>query len=66
MSYAFQFQDLTVLLGLELGEPDDHADIDAINEILARRHATCSATSSDHQRYGQNRTPLRLVPNSPS
>ena len=28
--YAFEFKDLAVLLGLELTEPADHADIDAI------------------------------------
>jgi hypothetical protein len=26
--YAFEFKDLTVLLGLELTEPADHADIE--------------------------------------
>jgi len=37
--YAFEFKDLAVLLGLELTEPADHADIDAINAILDRRRA---------------------------
>jgi hypothetical protein len=36
VSYAFQLQDLTVLLGLELGEADDHADIDDINKTHSR------------------------------
>jgi len=66
MGYAFQFQDLTVLLGLDLGDPDDHADIDAISEILARRRATSSEPRGDRQRRSRHRTPLHLVPSPPS
>jgi hypothetical protein len=29
--YAFEFKDLAVLLGLELTEPADHADIEVSN-----------------------------------
>jgi hypothetical protein len=63
---AFQFNDLAVLLGLQLDEPTDQADIDAINAVLTRRCAAPSAEPADDQRFGQNRTPLHLVrDNSP-
>ena len=35
--YAFEFKDLAVLLALELNEPADQADIEAIATILDRR-----------------------------
>lgn len=59
---AFEFDDLTVLLGLDLAEPADQADIEAIDDILARRRATISG--SDHK-Y-RHRAPLRLVPDTTS
>ena len=34
---AFELDDLTVLLGLDLDEPDDQADIEAIEAVLDRR-----------------------------
>jgi hypothetical protein len=37
--YAFEFKDLTVLLGLELTEPADLADVEAITAILNRHRA---------------------------
>jgi hypothetical protein len=36
---AFELSDLTVLLGLDLGEPTDAGDIEAIDVILERRRA---------------------------
>jgi hypothetical protein len=61
--YAFEFKDLTVLLGLELTEPADHADIEAINTILNRRRA---AHASRRVEQGDGHRPtLHLVPDCP-
>ena len=61
--YAFQFKDLAVLLGLDLTEPADHADIDAINTILDRR---CAAHTSQPAEQGDwYRPTLHLVPDCP-
>jgi hypothetical protein len=59
---AFEFGDLTVLLGLDLSEPADQVGIEAIDDILARRRATISAGD---RRY-RNRATLRLVPDTSS
>jgi hypothetical protein len=64
--YAFQSNDLAVLLVLDLSEPADRADIDAIDAVLTRRRATCSAGPAEDERWGQNRTPLHLVPDNTS
>jgi hypothetical protein len=37
LAYAFEFKGLAVLLALELTEPADEADIEAITTILDRR-----------------------------
>ena len=58
--YAFEFKDLAVLLGLELTEPADHADIDAINAILDRRRA--AHTSQPAGQRERRRPTLHLVP----
>ena len=59
---AFEFDDLAVLLTLDPTEPADEADIETIDEILARRR---SSALSDEQRPRQ-RTALRLVPDARS
>ena len=61
--YAFEFKDLTVLLGLELTEPADHADIEAINTILNRRRA--AHTSQPAEQGDWHRPTLHLVPDCP-
>jgi len=58
--YASEFKDLTVLLGLELTEPADHADIDA---ILDRRSA--AHTSQPAGQRERCRPTLHLVPDCP-
>ena len=61
--YAFEFKDLAVLLGLDLTEPADHADIDAISTILDRRRAAhTSQPAGQGDRY---RPTLHLVPDCP-
>lgn len=60
---AFELDDLIVLLGLDPTEPDDQADIESIDDILARRRAVYP---TGEERY-RNRALLHLVPNtSPS
>jgi hypothetical protein len=61
--YAFEFKDLAVLLGLELIEPADHADIEAINTILDRRRA--AHTSQPVEQGDCHRPTLHLVPDCP-
>ena len=61
---AFELSDLTVLLGLDLGEPTDAGDIEAIDVILERR-ATNIPVPAD-RRASQHRTTLYLVPNASS
>jgi len=61
--YAFEFKDLAVLLGLELTEPADHADIDALNAILDRRRA--AHTSQPAGQRHRHRPTLHLVPDCP-
>jgi hypothetical protein len=61
--YAFEFKDLAVLLGLELTEPADHADIEAINTILNRRRA--AHTSQPAGQGDRHRPTLHLVPDCP-
>jgi hypothetical protein len=58
--YAFEVEDLTVLLGLERTEPADHADIEAITTILNRRRADHIAQPV--QQGDWHRTTLHLVP----
>jgi hypothetical protein len=58
--YASEFKDLAVLLGLELTEPTDHADIDA---ILGRRRA--AHTSQPAGQRERCRPTLHLVPDRP-
>jgi hypothetical protein len=60
--YASEFKDLTVL-GLELTEPADHADIDTINAILDRRRA--AHTSQPARQRERHRPTLHLVPDCP-
>jgi hypothetical protein len=59
---AFEFDDLLVLLTLDPAEPADESDIEAIDEILARRRS--SNVSDKHRSH--ERTALRLVPDAPS
>ena len=61
--YAFEFKDLAVLLGLELTEPADHADIEAINTVLNRRRA--AHTSQPVEQGDWHRPTLHLVPGCP-
>lgn len=58
---AFELNDLTVLLELDLSEPSDAGDIEAIDAILTRRR-TDRAMPTDSRSGGHRRT-LRLVPN---
>jgi hypothetical protein len=60
--YAFRFPDLAVLLGLDLTEPADHADIEAIRTILDRRAAHASQRAEQGDRH---RPTLHLVPDCP-
>jgi hypothetical protein len=62
---AFELSDLTVLLGLDLGEPTDAGDIEAIDVILERRRAANIPVPED-RRASQHRTTLYLVPNASS
>jgi hypothetical protein len=62
---AFELSDLTVLLGLDLGEPTDAGDIEAIDSILERRRGANIPVPTDH-RPSQHRTTLYLVPNASS
>lgn len=55
---AFEFDDLRVLLDLDPTDPADQADIEVLDEILARRR-TMNPTSDD---TGGNRVALHLVP----
>jgi hypothetical protein len=58
---AFEFKDLAVLLALDLTEPADQADIEAINTI--RR---CAAHTSQPAEQGDRYRPtLHLVPDCP-
>jgi hypothetical protein len=58
---AFELGDLTVLLGLDLAEPSDQSDIEAIEAVLERRRAADSSMSPDRRERPQ-RAPLYLVP----
>jgi hypothetical protein len=62
---AFELSDLTVLLGLDLGEPTDAGDIEAIDVILERRRAANIPVPAD-RRASRHRTTLYLVPNASS
>jgi hypothetical protein len=62
---AFELSDLTVLLGLDLAEPDDQCDIEAIEVILERRRTAQGPVPADRQ-GSQHRTTLYLVPNASS
>jgi hypothetical protein len=62
---AFELSDLTVLLGLDLGEPTDAGDIEAIDAILERRRGANIPAPTD-RRASQHRTTLYLVPNASS
>lgn len=55
---AFEFDDLTPLLGLDLTDPADLIDIEAIDAILARRRDSLPIRDHGHR----NRPTLRLVP----
>lgn len=59
---AFEYDDLTILLGLELSDPADQVDIETIEEILTRRRATRHAPNRAYPRPAT----LRLVPDLPS
>ena len=60
---AFELSDLTVLLGLDLGEPTDAGDIEAIDVILERRRAANIPVPAD-SRASRHRATLYLVPNA--
>jgi hypothetical protein len=62
---AFELSDLTVLLGLDLGEPTDAGDIEAIDVILERRRAANIPVPADRG-ASRHRTTLYLVPNASS
>ena len=55
--YAFEFNDLAVLLTLELTEPADHADIEAITTS-----STAAMGPPPGAEQGGHRPALRLVP----
>jgi hypothetical protein len=57
---AFDFDDLIVLLDLDLGEPTDRADIEAIESVLDRRR-TGGWSAPGPDRPGPA---LHLVPDS--
>jgi hypothetical protein len=58
---AFEFDDLKVLLTLDPTDPADDADIEAIDEILARRRSSMVSDERFHRRSA-----LRLVPDAPN
>lgn len=58
---AFEFDDLAVLLDLDLGEPSDLADIEAIEAILDRRRVGVWCPPDRPARTGPT---LRLVPDT--
>jgi hypothetical protein len=58
---AFDFADLTVLIALDPNDSNDDADIETIDEILARRRGTVSAEPPERPQ----RTILHLVPDTP-
>jgi hypothetical protein len=60
---AFELDDLTVLLGLDLADPDDRADIEAIEAVLDRRRTDGWSAPAGPERSGPA---LRLVPDVPS
>ena len=60
-SPAFELSDLPVLLGLDLAEPADQSDIEAIEVILERRRAADSSMCP-HRHEISHRAPLYLVP----
>jgi hypothetical protein len=60
---AFELDDLIVLLGLDLAEPSDRADIEAIEAILDRRRADGWSTPDGDDRPGRA---LYLVPDASS
>lgn len=62
---AFELSDLTVPLGLDLGEPTDAGDIEVIDVILERRRASNIPAPADG-RASRQRTTLYLVPNASS
>ena len=60
---AFELDDLMVLLDLDLSDPADQADIEAIEAVLERRRAGSRSTSDGRGGHGPT---LRLVPDTPS
>jgi hypothetical protein len=59
--HAFEFTDLAVLLALDLDEPADLADIEAVEAILDRRRASPAPHRGDRPYPA-----LHLVPDGPS
>jgi hypothetical protein len=62
---AFELDDLTVLFGLDLAEPADQGDIEAIEGILVRLRAANNMVPDDG-RWNPVRPALRLVPRASS
>jgi hypothetical protein len=62
---AFELDDLTVLFELDLAEPADKSDIEAIEGILARLRAANDMVHDD-SRWSPVRPALRLVPRASS
>jgi hypothetical protein len=62
---AFELDDLTVLFGLDLAEPADKSDIEAIEGILVRLRAANNMVDDDSQ-WSPVRPALRLVPRASS
>jgi hypothetical protein len=61
--HAFQPTDLTTLLDLDLAEPADQADIEAIQDILLRRSAIDITEPLQEKRLrAHSRPTLHLVP----
>jgi hypothetical protein len=60
---AFELDDLMVLLDLDLSDPADQADIEAVEAVLERRRTGGAIPSEGRGRPGPT---LRLVPDSPS
>jgi hypothetical protein len=62
---AFELDDLTLLFELDLAEPADKSDIEAIEGILARLRAANDMVPDD-SRWSPVRPALRLVPRASS
>jgi hypothetical protein len=62
---AFELDDLTVLFDLDLSEPDDKSDIEAIESILVRLRAVDRLMPAESQ-WSRDRPALRLVPDASS